>query len=641
MAAIDAGANFDPVDYYKLQLAGKIDQAARDFFDARKKESKVDEEAIEREFQKYLAKQKEHTDENKELKKLKGWRTFMWVLFFISLFCLIGGLVYVTDELQTYLGFGIGCLIVGPILFIISLLVIYKVLNPKIKEAENAAALREAALKKMLEALKAAIRPLSRLFRYDDFKNIVNSTTDMFSLDLEIPEERMDFLQNVYSYTDLLEESQSVLALMSGTIDSNPWIRIKINDHGMRPKTYTGYRTITWTEHYVDSQGRSRSRTRSETLTAYYTHDAPYWEEIPVTIYGNMAAPKLSFSRLPNSKLDTSDPKKVKDYVESETKKFTKKGEKAVHEGKTFQPLANNEFEALFRAYNRDNEVQFRLLFTPLAQQNMLEIIKKKDGVSYGDDFAFYKKGTINMVQSRHSISNFDYNYTFAYSFLSVKGMRAHFIKMISDLFKSLYFDLAPLFAIPLYQMTDAGKYDPKKIRRRGDISEYEAMRVANEMSDYEFREDSADTEQLLRCKYMGTKGKSDLFEVSSLAYESIDMTEYVPVFGGDGRTHNVPVHYVDYQPRRRNRSMWVRRFDEKKEKCDNGKLDEFLLGHGGSSIDGFVSYLDEEDPFSIGDEDTTIEEENRLFESFFTSIEDRLEELDKTDGASATKKKK
>lgn len=45
---------------------------------------------------------------------------------------------------------------------------------------------------------------------------------------------------------------------------------------------------------------------------------------------------------------------------------------------KSITLLANDEFEVLFRALNRNNEVQFRLLFTPLAQQNMIDLLLDK-----------------------------------------------------------------------------------------------------------------------------------------------------------------------------------------------------------------------------------------------------------------------
>lgn len=58
----------------------------------------------------------------------------------------------------------------------------------------------------------------------------------------------------------------------------------------------------------------------------------------------------------------------------------------AIKQGRNFTPLANTKFEVMFKAYDRNNEVQYRLLFTPLAQQNMLEILTGKAG--FGDDLA-------------------------------------------------------------------------------------------------------------------------------------------------------------------------------------------------------------------------------------------------------------
>lgn len=69
--------------------------------------------------------------------------------------------------------------------------------------------------------------------------------------------------------------------------------------------------------------------------------------------------------------------------------------------GGGFTVMANREFDALFAATDRDHEVQFRLLFTPLAQQEMLKLLRDKtDG--YGDDFGFTKRGMVNFVMPDH-----------------------------------------------------------------------------------------------------------------------------------------------------------------------------------------------------------------------------------------------
>lgn len=61
--------------------------------------------------------------------------------------------------------------------------------------------------------------------------------------------------------------------------------------------------------------------------------------------------------------------RQLEKYVKRETKKLEQKEEKATKNGENFTVMANNEFDALFNGDDRDNEVEFRLLFTPLAQK--------------------------------------------------------------------------------------------------------------------------------------------------------------------------------------------------------------------------------------------------------------------------------
>jgi hypothetical protein len=72
-------------------------------------------------------------------------------------------------------------------------------------------------------------------------------------------------------------------------------------------------------------------------------------------------------------------------FVASRVKDLDKLEEKAVKAGKTFTKLGNDEFEAFFGADDRDNEVEYRLLFTPLAILNEMDLIKNP--APFGDDF--------------------------------------------------------------------------------------------------------------------------------------------------------------------------------------------------------------------------------------------------------------
>lgn len=138
----------------------------------------------------------------------------------------------------------------------------------------------------------------------------------------------------------------------------------------------------------------------TQTLTASVTKPAPFYGYDTRLYYGNEAAPDLRFSRQPTH-ANELDEDEIEKTVKRGKKKLEKRARKAVGAGTQFTEMGNAEFDVLFGAVDRTNEVQFRLMFTPLAQQNMLELIKSDDG--YGDDFAFYKTGCINCIRSEHA----------------------------------------------------------------------------------------------------------------------------------------------------------------------------------------------------------------------------------------------
>lgn len=53
--------------------------------------------------------------------------------------------------------------------------------------------------------------------------------------------------------------------------------------------------------------------------------------------------------------------------------------------------MGDAEFDVLWGATDRDHEVEFRLLFTPLAKKQLLDLMKDKE-IAYGDNFNFFKR---------------------------------------------------------------------------------------------------------------------------------------------------------------------------------------------------------------------------------------------------------
>jgi hypothetical protein len=56
-------------------------------------------------------------------------------------------------------------------------------------------------------------------------------------------------------------------------------------------------------------------------------------------------------------------------------------------------------------------------------------------------------------------------------------------------------------------------------------------------------------TRAILKASYVGDDGGGDEICVSAYSYDIINRLDFVPVLGGDGRWHNVPVAWDDYIP--------------------------------------------------------------------------------------------
>ena len=106
-----------------------------------------------------------------------------------------------------------------------------------------------------------------------------------------------------------------------------------------------------------------------------------------------------------------------------------------------FTMMSNREFEVLFHAKDRDDEVGFRVLFTALAQQQMVKLLN--DGESgYGDDFAYIKQGTITRIVSEHLNNTSLSEPPFHSGHFDLQEIRKTFLESSAEFFRSIYFAL-------------------------------------------------------------------------------------------------------------------------------------------------------------------------------------------------------
>ena len=547
--------SFDPIDFYKGPLKAEYDKNAAEFLNALVRVANIDE-AANRKIVAEINRLKKKIEDTQ--KTLVGFKFLLALCIFLLVAGVVMAIVGICLDLEILTK--IFLIAIGAVVAIGMVLLIFLVINKKIKNLNSIFEKHQAAYYQALNQGIAMLNPFRQLLTYKDFIRLVNRTTDVIKLDEELKPQKLLMLHSLYNYNYRYNQNVSVCSVQSGDISSNPFIRVKLFATEMVNFTYVGSRTVTWAETY-HSNGRTYTRTVSQTLTATVVKPVPKYYFDSAVIYGNEAAPDLSFTRRPSGVETDSTEKQIDNLVKKGEKQLEKLTEKATKQGREFQALANSEFDVLFGALNRDNEVQYRLLFTPLAQQNMVEIITAKE--PYGDDFYFKKDKKLNIVSTLHGKDMFDYDPSIFNQYYDYDLLKKDFLIYLKNLFGSLYFDLAPILAIPLYQTTDAGLYNPGEILNH--VSTLEAESFVNEMAkvaDLVFRPQEAAEKLILKVNYQNSVGETDIFDVVAYSYQKIPNVTVVPVMANNGRLYDVAVNWFDFIPVNKTSRVGIRQFD-------------------------------------------------------------------------------
>ena len=423
-------------------------------------------------------------------------------------------------------------------------LVIWKV-TPKIKMIRGEIDRLDQRIEELLQLAYTQMAPLNGLFGDRDALNLIEKTIPSLSFAPAFTAEQEGNMILNYDFSERAGEAQSTVDVLSGTYNKNPFLFEQKLVHTMGVETYHGYRTISWTETYRGSDGKTHTRTRTQTLHASLTKPKPYFETQVSLSYCTQGGPDLSFSRDATYLNEKSD-REIERYVKRGEKRLDKKTDEAIKKNEDFMSMSNTDFEVLFDALDRTHEVQFRTLFTPLAQTNMVDLILSDNG--FGDDFNFIKTKRTNKIISKHSQGRGVNLLRGAYPSYSFDIIKENFILKNTAFFKMVYFDFAPLWAIPLYQEEPVHSLHPiPDYERKYSIREYEAL--SNSMSRGHVVHPNTQTEAILTTSYVRTHGDADEISVSAFSYDIIPRVDFVRVLGGDGHWHSVSVHWNEYIP--------------------------------------------------------------------------------------------
>jgi hypothetical protein len=369
-------------------------------------------------------------------------------------------------------------------------------------------------------------------------------------------------LRESFGWCESFNDTRSVAFAHSGLINGNPFVLAKTVNHWIGSKTYHGSRGISWRERVRDSNGRWTTVTHHQTLHASVEKPFPEYADEAMLIYGNQAAPELSFSRVPSSLSRLKDGLISNWRKDRAIKKLESKSRK-LSGTNNFTVMANREFDTLFGAVDRDHEAQFRLLFTPLAQQEMVKLLKDQD-VGYGDNFAFKKNKMINIIEPSH-LAEIDFSadpqkfrsYELSYA-------RAYFNSYHNEAFRAFFFSFAPVLSIPLYQQHHPSEGIHADVAH--DPSCYwEHEAIANYVGESDFAHPDCITRNILKTSSKQDSKGAQVVRVTAHGFRGVDRVSHVTVRGGDGRNHRVAVHWVQYIPVKRMSELLV---------CDPQSLD-------------------------------------------------------------------
>ena len=537
----------EPLNLYKDQLKDTFHNNAEKWYDELTDKSRIDVPANQHQCKIYYS----EMAIVEKLTKKKNWIVFGLVMTILVIVgAIIAGVVMILNagkslSMGVGLGVGISVIVAGLLLILLAVKLGMTIAHLKALIQEHL----EKANKAKAEAWRI-ITPLMNLYEYNMAAEVFTKTTPLIQLDKIFDGEKYQFLHEKYGYNEYKKGDISTVYVQSGSILGNPFVFEKNYVQTMRDHVYTGTKTITWTERVPNSDGKGyHTEVRTQVLTAHYTAPEPAYYLDTWLIYGNEAAPHLSFSRVPTGKVNGKSDEQIARYVKRFDKKLDKMVEKDMGKDATFTRLHNEEFEALFQALDRDNETEFRLLFTPLAQKNMIALLKG-DEYAFGDDFIFKKRKKLNYIKSGHmqASDSLDKNPETLKHF-DHKVAKEIFVNYADKYLLDVYFDLAPLISIPLYQQYKTIEYIYQN-KFNHNITQAEVESAANSHNINLFKHPlTRSAGVILKSNFNHTEGSYDVCTITAHSFKGDDRVAYIPVHGGDGRTHQVPVPWIEYSP--------------------------------------------------------------------------------------------
>lgn len=528
---------YDPVSGYANVYKEQFNAAADEFFEQAVRNGRIDavlNEQLAAEL-KSLQAQKEKVDSK------HSWLIILLVVAGIGL---------------TVWGFWIGCnvpeaaqerhwCIFVPVVCAAVGIAFFKII-PALRNLAGQIAQLEAEIREKYARIMELLSPLWRAFDWDTATNLISKVLPVLHFDKFLSVERQqDFSEN-FGFALVDDPDSTLTGIHSGTFYGYPFVFAEEIVFSMGERIWSNSITITYREKVTGPDGKSTWETRTQILTASIARPCPEYGMRRNFFFGHDAAPELSFSRSPSSLSGGGG------LLHAVGKKFQlrklRKFEQNLTDDSQYTMVANHDFEVLFRSENRDHEVGFRLLYTPLAQQYMVSLLNdRKEG--YGDDFAYVKSNCVTRICSEHLNNTSLSEVPFRSDLFELKEIKKLFLETSAEFFRSIYFTFAPLMLIPSYNTPRLHTEVPAEGGET--ISECELEGAIYFRKGY-FEPERSITETIFNIRNFRVLSHGVEATVEACSFTGKERVEYVQKWGNDGRLHTIPVYWTEYIPIRR-----------------------------------------------------------------------------------------
>lgn len=522
---------YDPLAEYINVFKDRFKEVAEKTFVELAQEANIDIEANRKTCRELYATKDEILIVQARIGRWKTWRFLLWL-------GIIGELIadiIMYQQLETWMRITISVCVSSVIIYILTMV------HPRLKKlksecdhlTETAAQFEKKAWDQM--------SPLNRLYDWDVLTRMMSKTVPRLEFDPYFTTQRLADLKETYGWDDSFNKSRSVVYSHSGLINGNPFVICRTRKMEMGNKTYNGSKTIYWTTRKKGVDGKYHTVHHSEVLTASVTAPYPGYYEMTRLVYGNTAAPDLIFYRKQNNLAGKENSLSFK------WKRRSLRNKARNLSNADFAMMTNEEFEVCFDTSNRNNNQQFALLFTPLAQESMLKLLKE-NAVGFGDDFDFTKHKMINIIVSNHMQElNLDLNPN-QYRNFDYDKAKEDFYMINSRYFRAIYFSLAPLLCVPMYQqIRSQHNIYGHDMQSHSAFWEHEAL--ANFWGQDNFKHPHCVTDCILKTEQHNNQVDNSTITVHAHGYRAEHRVTYISKRGSDGKSHRVPVRWDEYLP--------------------------------------------------------------------------------------------